>query len=330
MHAAVELRCPEGRAREVVVAPEVTRAPAGRAEVGLPFVARRDEVARSELRRRAAGLATVLGLEPRRRPGAEVIRARGHGEAILRERFRLPGFEGRPGGEALAAGLRTALGEPGTVLRSAGREVAVMVMKGLRRTVPRSGVVTTLIIATLIVLRAWRLWRLGWAVAAGVFAGFGAVTTIAVLKFASFGAAIAFGARVVRTRVAAVSGARVARRLLLATRAFARFGGAALALLRRAAFEPAFAFPAKLIGPRFGAVFGAGAALQAIVFEPGLVALAAARWHFAGGTEFIEADFAIAIAVEFPQHIGGLAHFLGVDDPVVIGVEGGKDSGHGA
>jgi hypothetical protein len=113
---------------------------------------------------------------------------------------------------------------------------------------------------------------------------------------------------------------------------------ATFAVLWFARFGPTVTFAARLAGTCFRATFGTRAALRAVAFEAGLIAVAAnvgarlaafgAARRLAGGAELIDADLAVAVTVEFAEDVGGLTHFLGVDDAVVIGVESGEDSGH--
>ena len=69
--------------------------------------------------------------------------------------------------------------------------------------------------------------------------------------------------------------------------------------------------------------------LIALAFA-GFTALGAPRLAFAGAAEFIDADLAVAVAIELPEQVGGAIHFLVIDDAVVIGIERAKESGHGA
>lgn len=69
--------------------------------------------------------------------------------------------------------------------------------------------------------------------------------------------------------------------------------------------------------------------LIAITFA-GFTTLGAARLALAGTTEFIDADLAVAVAIELPEQVGGAIHFLVIDDAVAISIERAEKSGHGA
>jgi hypothetical protein len=49
--------------------------------------------------------------------------------------------------------------------------------------------------------------------------------------------------------------------------------------------------------------------------------------RIARGAEFIGREFAVAVAVELAEGVGGLAQFLGVDGTVVVCIKCGKGSG---
>lgn len=151
--------------------------------------------------------------------------------------------------------------------------------------------------------------------------------------FARFGPTLAFGARLIRPRFTTAVSARIAWSLLAAG-TFARLDRAALPLLRRPSFRPSLALPARLARTRFGT----RPALPTVPIEPRLLAFAAnisaglaplrpAR-RLTRGAKLVDPDFPVAVAVELAQHIGRLAHLLGVDHAIVIRVESVEDSGH--
>ena len=240
------------------------------------------------------------------------------------------------------------MGESGAL----GREVVVMMMPCLRRTFAKSGSGRSL--RTPIIRRALLgLRRLRRSLTARTFARFETpFTAIRALRSTSFRTPFAFATRF-RARLAI--GAEIAR--LSAALSFTRFESP-ITILRRTAFRagPALTFRTRLIGALLRTSFPTRITLRLFapaLFESRLVAFPALRlagpicrsgvvaaglgtgaaafgMSVTRGAKLVHTHLAVAVTIEFAEHIGRLAHFLGIDRTVVIRIERGEHSRHRA
>ena len=217
----------------------------------------------------------------------------------LRRRLRPAGFFA----DAVVLGLRATLRHPG-IAGPLGMVVAAMMMAGLRAGIAARGGLT---VVTLVATLPTRIGRRPFAAWAVIFrAGLLVTVWFAIVAVVHFRPAFAvllsatFGPEIGSARFAAIT-IRAAFAVPFWTRGLAAWAG----------------------------IRGARRTLIALALAS-LATFGAPRLAFVGAAEFIGADFAVAVAVELAQHIGGAIRFLVIDHAIVIGIERAEESGHRA